>query len=68
MKNEVKPGIIIAIVAVLVVAIGGFYFVAGGGGGGNQGKLDIKKIDPALLRDAPPPRRGDPGYRERTTD
>lgn len=57
----------IAIVAVVVIGVAAIYFIASGGIGGSE-KLDIKKIDPKLLRDAPPPRRGEPGYRERTTD
>jgi len=57
----------IAIIAVVAIAVAAIYFIAGGGIGGPE-KLDIKKIDPKILRDTPPPRRGEPGYRERTTD
>lgn len=65
MKQEVKPGIVIAIVAVLVLGVAAYFIF---GGGGQPDVIDIKKIDPKILRDDPPPRRGEPGYRERTTD
>lgn len=65
MKSEIKPGVIIAIIAVVVVLIAIFFVVGSGGVGGSE-KLDIKKIDPKILRDADPPRRGQPGYQERT--
>ena len=66
MKQEIKPGVIIAVLGVLVVGIVAFFLISGNGG--NPEKIDLTKIDPKLLHDEPPIRRGQPGYRERTTD
>ncbi|MGV3618124.1 MAG: hypothetical protein ACO1SV_22590 [Fimbriimonas sp.] len=69
MKNEVKPGIVIAIIAVVVLGAAGFFMIAGNGPSvGGPDKIDIKTIDPAILRDENPKRPGQPGYKERTTD
>lgn len=67
MKKELSPGIIIAIIGVVVVGIAAFFIFGGGGGAGTE-KVDLKKLDPKDLRDEDPIRRGQPGYRERTTD
>lgn len=66
MKKEVSPGVIIAIIGLVVVGIAAFFIFSGGGSGTE--KVDVKKLDPKDLRDEDPVRRGQPGYRERTTD
>jgi hypothetical protein len=67
MKKEISPGAIVAIIGVLVLAIAAFFIFGGGGGAGTE-KVDLKKLDPKDLRDDEPIKRGQPGYRERTTD
>jgi predicted nucleotidyltransferase len=66
MKKEIHPGVFIA---VLVLLIGGAIvaFMMSGGGSDTK-KVDVKSLDPASLLDEEPPKRGEPGYRERTTD
>lgn len=53
---------IVAVLVVLVVA-GFFYFTAP-----KTEPLDLSKVTPEQLEDKDPPHRGQPGYRERTTD
>jgi hypothetical protein len=63
MKKEINPAIFFAVIAVIVIGAAAFYFVGGGGGAGGQ--VDVKQLDPKDLKDEEPPRRGQPGYRER---
>ncbi len=65
MKKEIHPGVFIA---VLVLLIGGAVVAFMMSGGASTQKVDVKSLDPAELRDEDPPKRGEPGYRERTTD
>ncbi len=65
MKKELNP--VVVIVAIVVVLAGIVAAVVMNGNAGTQ-KVDVKKIDPADLRDAEPIKRGQPGYRERITD
>jgi hypothetical protein len=66
MKKEISPAAIIAIIGLVVAGVAAFFIF--GGGGGAPAKVDLKTIDPKDLRDEDPIRRGQPGYRERTTD
>lgn len=66
MKKEISPAVIVAIIIAVVAGVGAIYVFGTGAGG--PGKVDLKKIDPKDLRDEDPIRRGQPGYRERTTD
>ncbi len=65
MKKELHPGVIVAVVVVVLgIAVAAIMMT------GNQGseKVDLKKMDPASLQDNEPIKRGQPGYKERTTD
>ncbi len=65
MKKEIHPGVIAAILVVVIGGvIAGFMF----SGRANSQKVDIKSLSKEDLSDPEPARRGDPGYRERTTD
>ena len=65
MKKEIHPGVFIA---VLVLLIGGAVVAFMMSGAGATDKVDIKTLDPSEFKDEDPPRRGEPGYRERITD
>lgn len=65
MKKELHPAVIVVALVVIVGAIGAFFMMSGSG---NAPKVDLKKLDPALLKDEDPVRRGQPGYTERITD
>lgn len=65
MKKEIHPGFTIAaLVLVVGVAIG--FFVMNSGGATK--KVDVYSLDREDLRDPEPVKRGQPGYKERTTD
>ncbi|MBL8041150.1 MAG: hypothetical protein JNM04_07360 [Chthonomonas sp.] len=64
-NKEIPPGVFIGVIVVLVLIIGGWFFLSGSA---SPAKVDLNKLDPRDLRDEDPIRRGQPGYRERTTD
>lgn len=63
--NSISPTVGWSIVAVLVVlaVVGFFYFTSP-----RPEEVDLTKVTPEQLEDRDPPRRGQPGYRERITD
>ncbi len=66
MKNvSISPGAGWAIIAVLVAAAaaGFWYFTSP-----SPGKVDVSKYTRGEIEDEDPPKRGQPGYRERITD
>jgi len=65
MKKEIHPGVI---VAVLVLLVGGAIAIFMMSGSTSSEKVDLKSLDPKSLEDPEPIRRGQPGYKERTTD
>jgi hypothetical protein len=65
MKKEVHPGVIAAILVVVVGGVIAFFMFKGNP---PSEKVDVKKLDAKSLRDPEPPKRGQPGYKERTTD
>lgn len=65
MKNTISPGIGWAIVAVVVVLAGAGYWYFSSP---RPESLDVTKVTQEQLEDRDPPKRGQPGYRERTTD
>jgi flagellar basal body-associated protein FliL len=60
MKKEIPPALI---VTVLVLVLGGVIAFFVFGGNADSRKVDIKTLDPELLRDPDP--RGDPNMRAR---
>lgn len=67
MKKEVSPAVLIVVIVVaLVILVGGGLLATGSLGGPKP--VSPKELSPEELRDDDPPRRGQPGYRERTTD
>lgn len=68
MKKEVSPAVMIAIIVVaLILIVGGGLVATGTIGGGGQ-KVNPADLSPEELRDDDPPRPGQPGYQQRTTD
>lgn len=65
MKKEIHPGVI---AAVLVLVIGGAIAFFMTRGNPPTEKVDLKTLDPKSLADPEPIKRGQPGYKERTTD
>ncbi|HRK22761.1 MAG TPA: hypothetical protein PLX06_13180 [Fimbriimonadaceae bacterium] len=63
--NAINPVVGWSIVAVLVVlaVVGFFYFT-----NPKPDQVDLTKISKEDLEDRDPPKRGQPGYRERITD
>lgn len=61
-KKQIQPGVFIAVIAAVVVIVAAWFHF---GTGVPSGKVDMGKVD---LRDEDPPRPGQPGYQERTTD
>lgn len=65
MKKELHPGVIIAALVLVIGAAIGIFVMSSGG---TTEKVDITTLDPKSLEDPEPPKRGQPGYKERTTD
>lgn len=65
MKNGINPAVgwTVVVVAVVAIVAGFFWFTSP-----RTEKLDVTKVTPEQLEDRDPPKRGQPGYRERTTD
>jgi len=65
MKKEIHPGVIVAVIVLILAVVVGIFMTTS-----NQGteKVDIKQLDPKSLEDGEPIKRGEPGYKERTTD
>lgn len=63
--NSISPAVGWSIVAVLVILVvaGFFYFTAP-----KTEPLDLSKVTKEQIEDPDPPKRGQPGYRERITD
>jgi len=68
MKKEVSPAVMIAIIVVALILIVGGGLVATGSVGGGGKPVSPADLSPEELRDADPPRPGQPGYQQRTTD
>lgn len=64
MKKEVSQPMMIGILVVLAIVLVGGFIVANGGIGGPK-PVSPKELSPEELRDDEPPRRGQPGYKER---
>lgn len=65
MKNSISPGLGWTIVAVVVVLAGvGYWYFSSP----RPAPVDLSKVTQEQLEDKDPPHRGQPGYRERTTD
>lgn len=63
MKNkEIPPAAFIGAIVLLLLIVGGWYFMSTRE---STQKIDLKTVD---TKDEDPPRPGQPGYRERTTD
>ncbi|MBX3111164.1 MAG: hypothetical protein KF857_04075 [Fimbriimonadaceae bacterium] len=62
--TEVKP-IVLVLVGVVVVAVVVGFFISQNP---QPKQVDLSKVTKADLEDRDPPKRGQPGYRERTTD
>jgi hypothetical protein len=67
MKKEVSQPVMIGILVVLAILLVGGFIIANGGIGG-QKPVSPKDLSPEELRDDEPPRRGQPGYKERIDD
>lgn len=65
MKKELHPGAIIAALVLVIGAAVGIFMMSGGG---STEKVDVTTLDPKSLEDPEPVKRGQPGYKERTTD
>lgn len=64
MKKEINQPVVIGILVVLAILLVGGFIVANGGIGG-QPPVKASDLSPEELRDDEPPRRGQPGYKER---
>lgn len=65
MKKEIHPAVIVAAIVLLVGGVIAFFMMSGNA---PTEKVDIKTLDPESLKDPEPVKRGQPGYKERTTD
>ena len=65
MKKEINPVVAFSIAGVLVLLIVVGYFLSNRTSSATK---DVSNASPAETSDASPPRRGQPGYRQRTTD
>lgn len=65
MKKEIHPGVIAAVAVLLIGGLIAFFMSQGSA---PSEKVDVKTLDPQSLRDPEPIKRGEPGYKERTTD
>jgi hypothetical protein len=65
MKKEIHPAVIAAVLVLVVGAAIAFFVLKGSPG---TEKVDVKTLSPESLQDEPVPKRGQPGYKERTTD
>ncbi|MBX3115537.1 MAG: hypothetical protein KF836_13305 [Fimbriimonadaceae bacterium] len=65
MKKEIHPGVIAAVLVLLVGGVIAFFVMSGSP---STEKVDLKTLDPKSLEDPEPIKRGQPGYKERTTD
>jgi len=65
MRKEINP---IILIVLLVLVVGGAIAAFVVSNNASAAKVDLKKLDPADLRDDEPIKRGQPGYRERITD
>lgn len=65
MKNPLSPAVVWAIIVALVLVAGvGFWLATRD----NTPQVDLTKVTKEELEDPDPPKRGQPGYRERITD
>lgn len=65
MKKEIHPGVLIAVLVLVVGGVVAFFMMQNNTA---TEKVDIKSLDPKSLEDPEPIKRGQPGYKERTTD
>ncbi|MCC6686982.1 MAG: hypothetical protein IT205_08330 [Fimbriimonadaceae bacterium] len=61
-KKELHPAAVWGAIGLLVVLIGGWFYMSTKG---SSEMVDKTKVD---MKDEDPPRPGQPGYRQRTTD
>ena len=62
MKKELPQGAVIGAIVLVVVIVGAWFFMSTRE---STEKIDLKTVD---MKDEDPPRPGQPGYKERTTD
>ena len=62
MKKELPQGAVIGVIVLVVVIVGAWFFMSTRE---STEKIDLKTVD---MKDEDPPRPGQPGYKERTTD
>ena len=62
MKKELPQGAVIGAIVLVVVIVGAWFFLSSRE---STEKIDLKTVD---MKDEDPPRPGQPGYQERTTD
>lgn len=62
MKKELPQGAVIGAIVLVVVIVGAWFFLSTRE---STEKIDLKTVD---MKDEDPPRPGQPGYKERTTD
>lgn len=65
MKNPLNPIVVYVIIGLVVVGIGIFIWRSTDAA---PQQVDLTKVTKEELEDADPPKRGQPGYRERITD
>ncbi|MFM9873001.1 MAG: hypothetical protein ACKVQS_05995 [Fimbriimonadaceae bacterium] len=65
MKKEIPAGVLIAVLVLVVGGVIAFFMMQSGL---QSDKVDLKTLDAKSLEDPEPPKRGQPGYKERTTD
>ncbi|MCW5941261.1 MAG: hypothetical protein KIS66_03460 [Fimbriimonadaceae bacterium] len=65
MKNPLNPAVVWAIIVAVVLVAGVSIWLATRT---NTQPVDLTKVTKEQLEDPDPPKRGQPGYRERITD
>lgn len=63
--KEIPPAVFIGVIVFLVVVVVGWFSLTQFR---SVTPLKVSQLDPKDLADEDPPKRGQPGYRERTTD
>jgi hypothetical protein len=65
MKKEIDPKLAFVGLGLVVVLVSAFFFIRSSQ---QPAQVDVKNLPREEIEDVDPPKRGQPGYRERITD